>query len=65
MSRGEQRLLGAGAALMAACCTLLPLVGAAVGGGLVAGARLVGAIAGAVVLGAVGVVAWRRRRERC
>lgn len=66
MSTGE-RLAGAGAALMALCCVLGPLAGAAVGGGLIAGAGGIGVLAGALVLVAVVVLVGRRRRagRRC
>jgi hypothetical protein len=33
-----EKLLGAGALIMALCCALLPPLGAALGGGLIAGA---------------------------
>ena len=61
MSAGE-KLLGAGALVMALCCALLPLLGAAVGGGLIAGAGTAGVIAGVGVLLAVVVAVTRRRR---
>lgn len=66
MSAGE-RLVGAGAALMALCCVLLPVAGAALGGGLIAGAGTIGVLAGALVLAAVVVLVARRRgtRRRC
>jgi hypothetical protein len=66
VSAGE-RLVGAGAVLMALCCVLLPVVGGAVGGGLIAGAGTIGVIAGALVLGAVVVLLARRWRSgrRC
>ena len=38
-----EKLLGAGALVMALCCALLPLAGAALGGGLIAGAGTIGA----------------------
>jgi hypothetical protein len=62
-----QRLLGAGALVMALCCALLPLMGAALGGGLIAGAGTLGLIVGVVVLGAVVYAVTRRRRpaRRC
>jgi MYXO-CTERM domain-containing protein len=56
------KLVGAGAVVMALCCALLPFAGAALGGGLVAGAGTAGVIAGVVLLAAIGVVLWRRRR---
>jgi hypothetical protein len=60
-------LLGAGALVMALCCAAGPLLGAALGGGLVAGAGTVGLIAGTVVLLAVMAVVLRRHRagRRC
>jgi hypothetical protein len=33
-----EKLVGAGALVMALCCALLPLAGAAIGGGFIAGA---------------------------
>jgi hypothetical protein len=62
-----EKLLGAGALIMALCCALLPLAGAALGGGLIAGAGTVGLIAGAVVLAAVVYAVTRRRKpgRRC
>ena len=42
-----EKLLGAGALIMALCCALLPLAGAALGGGLIAGAGTVGIVIGA------------------
>jgi hypothetical protein len=63
MSAGE-RLVGAGAVLMALCCALLPLAGAALGGGLIAGTGRIGIVVGTLVLVAVGVVVGRRRRSR-
>ena len=56
-----EKLLGAGALIMALCCAVLPLAGAAVGGGLIAGAGTIGLIAGIVVLGAVLYAVTRRR----
>jgi hypothetical protein len=52
---------------MVLCCAVLPFAGAALGGGLIAGAGTVGAIVGIALLGGVGVLLWRRRRsaERC
>jgi hypothetical protein len=66
VSAGD-RLVGAGAVLMALCCVLLPVAGAAVGGGLIAGAGTIGVIVGALVLAAVAVALARRRRtgRRC
>ena len=62
-----EKLLGTGALVMALCCALLPLVGAALGGGLIAGSRTIGAIVGIVVLAAVVALVIRRRRagRRC
>jgi hypothetical protein len=62
-----QRLLGAGALVMALCCALLPLMGAALGGGLIAGAGTLGLIVGVVVFGAVVYAVTRRRKpeSRC
>ena len=61
------KLLGAGALIMALCCALLPLAGAAVGGGLIAGAGVVGLVVGIVVLAAVVYAVTRRRNagRRC
>jgi hypothetical protein len=53
-------LLGAGALIMALCFALLPLAGAALGGGLIAGAGAVGIVAGIVVLAAVVYAVTRR-----
>jgi LPXTG-motif cell wall-anchored protein len=66
MSAGD-KLVGAGAVVMALCCAVLPFAGAALGGGLIAGADTVGAVVGIALLGGVGVFLWRRRRsaERC
>jgi predicted ester cyclase len=47
-----EKLLGASALIMALCCALLPLAGAALGGGLIAGAGTVGLSTGAVGLAA-------------
>ena len=62
-----ERLLGAGALIMALCCAVLPLAGAAFGGGLIAGAGTIGLIAGIVVLAAVlyAVTRWRRPGGGC
>ena len=57
-----EKLLGAGALIMALCCAVLPLAGAALGGGLIAGAGTVGLIAGIVVLAAVVYAVTRRRK---
>ena len=61
----SEKLLGAGALVMALCCALLPLAGAALGGGLIAGTA--GAVAGVVVLAAVVYAVTRKRRtgRRC
>ena len=66
MSAG-QRLVGTGAVLMALCCVLLPVAGAALGGGLITGTGTIGAIVGVLVLGAVVVLLVRRARtgRRC
>jgi hypothetical protein len=56
-----EKLLGAGALIMALCCAVLPLAGAALGGGLIAGAGSVGLIAGIAVLAAVHAVKRRRK----
>jgi pilus assembly protein TadC len=63
MSAGE-RLAGAAAALVALCCALLPVAGAAFGGGLIAGTRGIGVLVGALVLVAAVVLVGRRRRSR-
>ena len=55
-----EKLLGAGALIMALCCAVLPLAGAALGGGLIAGAGTIGLIAGIVVLAAVVYAVTRR-----
>jgi hypothetical protein len=47
---------------MALCCAVLPLAGAAVGGGLIAGAGTVGLVAGIVLLAVVVALVTRRRR---
>ena len=61
------KLAGAGAVLMALCCAVLPLAGAALGGGLIAGTGTIGLIAGGLVLLGVVVAVARRRRAstRC
>jgi hypothetical protein len=63
----SEKLLGAGALVMALCCALLPLAGAALGGGLIAGAGTAGVVAGVVVLAAVVYAVTRKRRtgRRC
>lgn len=63
----SEKLLSAGALVMALCCALLPLAGAALGGGLIAGAGTAGVVAGAVVLAAVVYAVTRKRRTggRC
>jgi hypothetical protein len=63
MSAGE-RLVGAGAALMAACCVLLPVLGGALGGGLIAGVGGLGALAGVALLAAVVALVVRFARSR-
>ena len=65
--KAAEKLLGAGALIMALCCALLPLAGAALGGGLIAGAGTVGIVAGVVILGAVIALVTRRREagSRC
>jgi hypothetical protein len=62
-----EKLLGAGALVMALCCALLPLAGAALGGGLIAGAGPLGIVAGVLVLAVVVHVVTRRRNSagRC
>ena len=62
-----EKLLGAGALIMALCCAVLPLAGAALGGGLIAGAGTIGLIAGIVVLAAVVYAVTRRPKPggRC
>jgi hypothetical protein len=62
-----EKLLGAGALIMALCCALLPLAVAAIGGGLIAGAGTVGLVAGIAVLAAVVYAVTRRRKagRRC
>jgi hypothetical protein len=61
------KLVGAGAVIMALCCAFLPFVGAALGGGLIAGAGIVGVIVGIALLGGIATLLWRRRRsgDRC
>jgi phage-related minor tail protein len=63
MSAGEH-LVGAGAVLIALCCALLPVAGAALSGGLIAGTGGIGILAGVAVLVAVIVLVGRRRRSR-
>jgi hypothetical protein len=58
-----EKLLGAGALVMALCCALLPLVGAALGGGLIAGTGTVGIVLGVVVLVAVVYAVTRHRKD--
>jgi hypothetical protein len=60
-----EKLLGAGALVMALCCALLPLLGAALGGGLIAGAGTVGTVIGLFVLAAVVYTVTYRRKEQC
>jgi hypothetical protein len=59
-----EKLLGAGALVMASCCALLPLLGAALGGGLIASAGTVGIVIGLVVLAAVIYAVTRRRKSQ-
>ena len=59
--RLPEKLLGAGLLVMALCCALLPLAGAALGGGLIAGAGAVGLVAGLLLLAVVAGVVLRRR----
>jgi hypothetical protein len=59
-----EKLLSAGALVTALCCALLPLAGAALGGGLIAGAGTIGIVMGAIVLTAVAIAAVQRRRGR-
>ena len=59
-----EKLLGAGALVMALCCAVLPLAGAALGGGLIAGAGTIGVVIGVIVLAGVVHVVTRRRRTR-
>ena len=61
MSAGE-KLLGAGALVMALCCAVLPLARRRDRRWAIAGAGAVGLIAGALVLVAVVVAVTRRRR---
>ena len=56
-----EKLLGAGALVMALCCALLPLAGAVAGGGLIAGAGAIGLVTGVLLLVAVVAVAIGRR----
>lgn len=62
MSAGD-KLVGAGAVIVALCCAALPFAGAALGGGLVAGSGTVGAIIGIVLLAGVAALLWHRRRS--
>ena len=57
-----EKLLGAGALVMALCCAVLPLAGAALGGGLIAGAGTIGLVVGIVVLVTVVYAVTRRRK---
>jgi hypothetical protein len=61
-----EKLAGAGAVIMAICCAVLPLLGAAIGG-VIAGAGTIGLVVGLVVLAVVvGVVSRRRKAgSRC
>jgi len=63
----SEKLVGAGALVMALCCAVLPLAGAALGGGLIAGAGAIGVVAGLALLVAVVASVTRRRRggSRC
>ena len=65
--RAGEKLVGAGAVIMALCCALLPFAGAALGGGLIAGTGTVGVVIGIALLGGIAVFLWRRRRseDRC
>ena len=58
---------GAGALVMGLCCVLLPLIGAAIGGGLLASTGAVGIMAGVAVLAAVVATVTRRCKygRRC
>ncbi len=58
------RLVGAGAVIMALCCAVLPLAGGAVGGGLIAGSGRIGLVVGVLVLLAVAAIVLRRRKLR-
>jgi LPXTG-motif cell wall-anchored protein len=62
VSAGE-KLVGAGAVIMALCCALLPFAGAALGGGLIAGAGTTGVVVGIALLGGIALLLWRRRRS--
>ena len=59
-----EKAVGAGALVMALCCALLPLLGAAVGGSLITGAGTLGVIAGVAVLVAVIAIVTRRKAGR-
>jgi LPXTG-motif cell wall-anchored protein len=48
---------------MALCCALLPFAGAALGGGLIAGAGTTGVVVGIALLGGIALLLWRRRRS--
>jgi uncharacterized protein (DUF2062 family) len=63
MSRSD-KALGAGVLVMALCCALGPVLGAALAGGLIVGAGTAGAITGSLVLLVVTVFVSRRRRAR-
>lgn len=58
------RLVGAGAVLMALCCAVLPLAGGALGGALIAGAGPLGVMAGLAMLIAIAAIVIRRHRRR-
>ena len=62
-----EKLVGAGAVIMALCCALLPLVGAAIGGALITGAGTVGLITGIAVLATVAALVTRtcKNGRRC
>jgi hypothetical protein len=66
VSAGE-RLVGAGAVVMVLCCAVLPFAGAALGGGLIAGAGTLGVVAGCALLAGIALLLWWRRRggDRC
>jgi hypothetical protein len=55
-------VLGAGALIMALCCAVLPLVGAALGGGVIVGAGTIGVVVGVLLLAAVAYAVTRRRK---
>lgn len=62
-----EKLVGTGAVIMALCCALLPVAGAALGGGLISGAGTIGVVVGITVLVAVVALVTRKRRggSRC